>query len=334
MTALDSLPAGPPRNIVVTGGAGFIGSNLVAELARLGHRVAVIDDLSTGAAANLSKRAGDAGYEFVRGSVLDPDLIDRWLKGADMVFHLAAVVGVGRVVSDPLESIKINVDGTENVLAACARHGCQVVMASTSEIYGKSADFPLREGGNRLLGPTTIPRWSYSTAKALDEHLLSAYEEHGLNGSIVRYFNCYGPGVDKDSNATVVGSFIRRALAGEPIPVHGDGTQRRCFTYVDDTVRATILAAMTPAARGLAFNVGTDTETAIIDLARLVLQVTGSRSEIRKVGYEQVYGEDFEDVRRRVPDISLGRDILGWTPRVSLPEGIERMIRWWRQPQR
>lgn len=333
MTSPDSSPTGTPRSIVVTGGAGFIGSNLVAELVRLGHKVSVIDDLSTGAAANLKRGLNGAEVELVRGSVLDPDLIDRWIKGADLVFHLAAVVGVGRVVADPLESIRINVDGTENVLAACAKHGCQMVLASSSEVYGKSADLPLRESGDRLLGPTTVSRWSYSTAKALDEHLLSAYEEHGLQGSIVRYFNCYGPGLNKASNATVVGSFIRRAIAGEPLPVHGDGRQRRCFTYIDDTVRATILAGTMPAARGLAFNVGTSTETTISELAQMVILATGSESVIENVPYEEIYGDDFEDIGRRIPDIGLARDILGWSPRVGLPEGIQRTVKWWLEPE-
>jgi UDP-glucose 4-epimerase len=334
MSASDSAPTTSARNVLVTGGAGFIGSNLVAALANQGHRVTVLDDLSTSTAENLIRRMGGAYVELIRGSVLDADLVDRWIKGADLVFHLAAMVGVARIVADPLESIRVNVDGTENVLAACARHGCQVVLASSSEIYGKSPDLPLREAGDRLLGPTSVSRWSYSTAKSLDEHLLGAYEERGLRGSIVRYFNCYGPGVAKTSDATVVGAFIRRALAGQPIRVHGDGSQRRCFTYVDDTVRATILAGTVPQAQGKAFNVGTTTETPIEDLAELVIKITGSRSPIEHVPHEIVYGDHFEDIGRRIPDITQAHAILGWEPNVSLEQGVEETIRWWQEPER
>lgn len=321
----------PPRHVVVTGGAGFIGSNLVTELVTLGHRVSVIDDLSTGTAANLARDPAAAEAELITGSVLDADLVDRWLKDADLVFHLAASVGVARVVADPLRSIKTNVDGTENVLAACSRHGCQVVLASSSEVYGKSADFPLRESADRLVGPTSVPRWSYSAAKTIDEHLLRAYSSQGVRGSIVRYFNSYGPRLSKSTNASVVGLFIRRALAGEPILVHGDGLQRRCFTYVADTVRATILAAATPKAQGHAFNVGTTSETAIRNLAELVISATGSSSEIQGTSYEAVYGTGFEDVRRRVPDISRALEILRWRPRVTLPDGVQKTISWWRE---
>jgi UDP-glucose 4-epimerase len=318
----------PAEHIVVTGGAGYIGSHLVDLLAEAGHQVTVIDNLASGSTANLALRLRRGDIRLVTGSILDAGLLDRELKAAGLVFHLAAAVGVGRIVADPLTSLQTNVAGTEQVLEACARHGCALVLASSSEVFGKEPAFPMRESGDRLLGPTTVPRWSYAAAKAVDEHLVFAYAAQGMQASAVRYFNSYGPRLDRRGSASVVAVFLRQALAGEPITLHGDGQQSRCFTYVSDTVRGT-LAAADPAASGRVFNIGSPAEITVAELAEMIVSETGSRSPIIRTPYEAVYGARFEDVRRRVPDVRLAREVLGWEPEVPLAEGLKRTIAWW-----
>jgi UDP-glucose 4-epimerase len=317
------------QRVVVTGGAGYIGSHLVDWLVGEGHQVTVLDDLSTGNVARLAARFRRGEVRLVTGSILDAALVDRELAGAATVFHLAAAVGVGRIVADPLGTLRTNLIGTDNVLGACARHGCSVVLASSSEVYGRPHGVPMSESGDRVLGPTTVPRWSYSAAKAVDEHLAFAYADRGLRVSVVRYFNSYGPGLDRRGNASVVAVFLRHAMAGKPIPLHGDGQQTRCFTYISDTVRGTVLAAAVPQARGQVFNIGSATETSIDELAGMIVAATGSRSAIQRTPYESVYGARFEDVPRRVPDIGRARQVLGWEPQVSLEEGLKHTIAWW-----
>jgi UDP-glucose 4-epimerase len=315
----------PQQRVVVTGGAGYIGSHLVDWLVEEGHQVTVFDDLSTGSAARL----GHGEARLVTGSVLDPDLVDQVIAGAGTVFHLAAAVGVGRIISDPLRSMRINLIGTDNVLGACARHGSRVVLASSSEVYGRPRTMPMSEAGVRVLGPTTVSRWSYAAAKAADEHLAFAHAANGLRVSAVRYFNSYGPRLDRAGDASVMAVFVRQALAGQPILVHGSGRQTRCFTYISDTVRGTVLAASVPQALGRVFNIGSDAETSIWELAEMIVAATGSASAIQRAPYESVYGMGFEDVPRRVPDISLAREVLGWKPEVGLAEGIQRTLEWW-----
>jgi nucleoside-diphosphate-sugar epimerase len=319
----------PPQRVVVTGGAGYLGSHLVDWLVEEGHRVTVLDDLSSGEAARLAARLRRGEIRMVTGSVLDAGLVDRECRDAATVFHLAAVVGVRRTLADPLTALHTNVTGTDNVLRACARHGCGVVLASSSEVYGRPRDLPVAETADRVLGPTTVPRWSYAAAKAVDEHLAFAYAARGLRVSVVRYFNSYGPRLDRTGDASVLSVFLRRAFAGEPIPLHGDGQQTRCFTYVTDTVRGTVLAASVPGAAGQVFNIGSDAETSIAELASMTVAAAGSRSAIRRVSYEAAYGPGFEDVRRRVPDISHSREVLGWKPEVPLEEGLKRTVAWW-----
>jgi UDP-glucose 4-epimerase len=319
----------PAQRVVVTGGAGFIGSHLVDALADEGHEVTVLDDLSAGSAARLAARPQRAGIRLLTGSILDRGLVERAVAGASTVFHLAAAVGVRRIVADPLGSLRTNLTGTENVLEACARHGCAVVLASSSEVYGRPARVPMSESGDRVLGPTTVARWSYAAAKAADEHLALAYAGQGLRASVVRYFNSYGPRIDRGGDASVVAVFLRHALAGEPIPLHGTGWQTRCFTYVSDTVRGTLLAAAVPQASGQVFNIGSATETRIGELAEMIVAAAGSRSPIRRTPYEGVYGQGFEDIPRRVPDIAQAREVLGWEPEVALEDGLKRTIAWW-----
>jgi len=276
--------------VLVTGGAGFIGSHLVDTLLKRGDEVFVIDNLSTGKIVNLQHRLGNPRFHFVNDTILNESLVDRLVAQVDLVYHLAAVVGVKYVVQDPLGAIYTNVRGTEVVLGAAFRHWKKVVLASSSEIYGKSDKVPFHEEDDRLLGPTSIPRWSYSMAKAMDELYAYAYHAKGLPVAIVRYFNAYGPRLDERGYSSVVANFIRQALAGEPLTVHGDGSQTRCFTYVDDTVRGTLLAGEVKAGEGQAFNIGNNRETSILQLARLIKQLTRSDSKIVFVPYESYYG--------------------------------------------
>ena len=314
-------------NVLVTGGAGFIGSHLVASLVSSRHGVTVLDNLSTGNLSNLTPVISDVA--FVEGDILDPDLVESHVRRSDLVYHLAAAVGVGNIMANPLQSIITNTTGTEHVLRSCYRHGVRVVVASTSEIYGKTPKLPMSEDDDRILGSTAISRWSYSTAKALDEHLAFAYSSEGLAVSIVRYFNSYGPHLDEKGYGSVIANFIRQARNGEPLTVHGDGLQQRCFTFVSDTVRGTILAGTRREALGSVFNIGSNFEISIADLARLILDKTKSSSTITNVSYEQRYGTSFEDTRRRVPSLDRARDVLGYSPTIDLAEGIDRTLAWW-----
>jgi UDP-glucose 4-epimerase len=313
--------------VLVTGGAGYVGSHLVDALCDAAHEVRVLDNLSTGNAANLSGRLDEV--HLVNGSILDGAIVEREVEWAQLVFHLAAAVGVRHIVDDPLTSLLTNTRGTENVLSACFRHWRKVLVASTSEVYGKTAQVPMHEDDDRVLGPTTVHRWSYSTAKAIDEHLAFAYAANDLPIVIVRYFNSYGPRIDERGYGSVVANFLRQALAGDPITVHGDGCQSRCFTYIDDTIRGTMLAGFTPEAEGRVFNLGATRETTILELAELIKAAVGSSSPIAPTSYESYYGPGFEDTRRRVPDITRAREILDWQPTVSLEEGLASTIEWW-----
>jgi len=320
--------------VIVTGGAGYIGSHLTDALIAADHTVTVLDNLSTGKMGNIQHLLGHARFHFVCDSILNTGLMDRLVSEADVVFHLAATVGVKYVVEDPLQCIVTNVRGTEVVLEAAYRYWRRVVIASSSEVYGKSEKVPLSEEDDSLLGPTAVGRWSYALAKALDEHLAFAYHRQGLPVSVVRFFNSYGPRLDPRGYGSVVARFIGQALAGQPMTVFDDGRQTRCMTYVEDTVRGTLLAATLPQAEGKAFNIGNDRETSILDLAEMVRQVTGSQSEIKHVTYSQAYGPRFEETRRRVPDTGRARQVLGFEARVSLEEGLRRTVAWFRDQGR
>jgi UDP-glucose 4-epimerase len=266
----------------------------------------------------------------VHGTILDEAVVRRLVDEADLVFHLAAAVGVGHIVERPLEALITNTRGAENVIGACVAHDKKLLLASTSEIYGKTAKMPMSEDDDRVLGSTTVARWGYSTAKAIDEHLALAHAAHGLRVSIVRYFNSYGPRLDPRGYGSVVANMMRQALTGEPLTVHGDGTQTRCFTYIDDTVEGTLRAALETRAEGRVFNIGNDHETTINDLAAMIIDVSGSRSSVRHVSYEERYGKGFEDTERRVPDVRRAHDVLGFRAGVALRDGLERTLRWWR----
>ncbi|GAX91968.1 NAD-dependent epimerase/dehydratase family protein [Effusibacillus lacus] len=315
--------------ILVTGGAGFIGSHLVNRLLQIGHKVLTLDDLSNGKLEYLDRALTHNNHTFVHDTAADRDTVRKLVENCDAVFHLAAVLGVKNTVENPLKLMEVNIDGTRNVLEAAHKVRAKVVLASTSEIYGKNEKLPFKEDSDRVLGAPSIHRWCYSTAKAIDEHFAFAYAEKGLPVTVVRYFNAYGPGQTSSQYGGVVPRFIRAALNNEPIEVYGDGTQSRCFTYIQDTVSGTV-AALGPRANGLAFNIGSDHPITIRDLAATIRQLTGSSSPIVYVPYDAAYGPGYEDMRARIPDLTRSKSVLGYKPTISLEEGLRRSIEWYR----
>ena len=316
--------------ILITGGAGFIGSNLVDVLTEQGHEVTVIDNLSVGKITNIEHHLESAHFHFVNDTILNVATLERLICQADLIYHLAAVVGPKYVVEDPLGTIITNVRGTENVLELAFKYWVKTVIASSSEIYGKSTAVPLSEDDDRILGPTTVRRWSYSDAKAIDEYFALAYAKKGLPVAVVRYFNAYGPRLDPRGYGSVIARFITQALRGEPLTVYDDGRQSRCFTYVADTIRGTILAATVKKAAGQIFNIGSNRETTILELTTLIRQLTNSASEIVHVPYETAYGPAFEEPRRRVPDVTRAREVLGFEAQIPFEDGLRRTLEWFR----
>ena len=317
--------------VLITGGAGYIGSHLADRLLAQGNEVVVLDDLSLGKVANIEHNLENPHFRFVEGDILDANLTGQLVDECEAVYHLAAVVGVKHVVDDPLQTMMTNVWGTGIVLQAAVRTRRKVVIASSSEVYGKGTASPLKEEGDRILGPTHISRWCYAAAKAVDEHLALAYcRQRDLPVTIVRYFNSYGPRLDPRGYGSVVAKFVNQALDGRPITVHGDGQQTRCFTNVDDTVEGTVLAGEVDAARGEVLNIARAEETTILGLAQIIRDMTDSSSEIVIVPHELEYGEHFEDTRRRVPAVDKARRILGFSAKVSLVEGLTQTIDWFR----
>ncbi len=319
---------------LITGGAGFIGSYLAEALVTAGDEVNVLDDLSTGRIENLQAIQGHARFTLHVGSVRDEALVQKLVADVNVVYHLAAAVGVRLILERPVETIATNIVGTEMVLRAAAHRLTRVVLASTSEVYGKNDRVPLSEEDDRVLGPTTKSRWSYACSKAIDEFLALAYHrERGLPVVILRFFNTVGPR-QTGRYGMVVPRFVRQALDGQPITVHGDGGQSRCFTDVEDTVRATVALAASPAAVGQVFNVGSAHEVTIGDLAERVKRLTGSRSPITHVPYDQAYQPGFEDLRRRVPALDKAERVVGYRPQVSLDETLRRVIAFLQQTGR
>lgn len=314
------------KTCLVTGGAGFIGSHLVELLLKCGNTVRVIDNLSTGTMANIERFTGKSAFEFVVGNVEDPVLMERLMRGVDVVFHLAAAVGVKLIVARPVRTIQTNVLGTDMVLRLAARHGCRVILTSSSEVYGKARKVPFQETDDVVLGAPTSPRWGYAASKMLSEFLAMAYwRESHLQVVCARLFNTIGPRQTGDYGM-VVPRLVRQALRNEPLTIYGDGSQTRCFCHVADVVEALSGLAAHPDTPGQIFNVGSTEETTILALARLVLELTGSQSRIELVPFERVYGPGFEDMHRRVPDISRIQNVLGWTPKKSLREAVADVI--------
>ncbi len=311
----------------MTGGAGFIGSHLVEHLLRRGDEVTVIDDLSTGRLGNLQSVLDHPRLRFVRGTILDRSAVDEVVAGADRVFHLAAAVGVHLIVDHPLDSLRTNIHGTEVVLDATLAAGAVLLLASTSEIYGKNTADRLPEDSDRILGSALKSRWTYAAAKGIDEAFAHAYwREFGLQVSIVRLFNTVGPR-QTGRYGMVVPTLVGQALAGQPLTVFGDGGQTRCFSYVGDVIPAMVAIAEHPASRGQAFNLGGSFEVSIMDLARRIIAVVGSDSPISLVPYERAYGEGYEDMRRRVPDNTRARDLVGFHPSTTLDDIITTVAR-------
>ena len=302
---------------LLTGGSGFIGSHLCETLVKRGDSVSVIDNLSTG--SNQLSR----GIDFIEGSIFDQDLMAKLISNSDYVLHLAAAVGVFNIVNKPLESLMTNIKGTEIVLELCAKYNKPILITSTSEVYGKNNNVPLSEDSDRVLGSPLLSRWSYSEAKAVDESMAYFYyQEKGLEVRIVRLFNTVGPR-QVGHYGMVVPRFINAALKNELLSVYGSGDQIRCFCHVEDAVRALLLVIDSDKAIGQVFNIGNNQQISIMELAKKVIEVTGSSSEIEQIPYEKAYPAGFEDMQRRVPDISKIKQVLGWEPAINLNQIIK-----------
>jgi UDP-glucose 4-epimerase len=306
---------------LITGGAGFIGSHLAESLIARGNQVVVFDNLSTGSVDNLSRVKEK--IEFEQGDILDKLLVDRLVAESDFVVHLAAALGVFNIINKPLESLKTNLQGSEIVLEACDKFSKPVLMASTSEIYGKNDMVPLNEEDDRIIGHPLKSRWSYSEAKAVDESLAYFYYlENKLPIRIVRFFNTVGPR-QVGHYGMVLPRFVSAALKNEPLSVYGSGDQIRCFCHVSDAVRALLLVMDSDKTVGEVFNVGNNQQISIMELAKKVIEITNSSSAIEKIEYEKAYPVGFEDMQRRVPDILKIKQVLGWTPEINLDQTIK-----------
>ncbi len=311
---------------LITGGAGFIGSHLAEQLLARGDEVCVIDDLSTGKLENVAHLRNHPRFHLAVETILNETVMDRLVSECDVIFHLAAAVGVELIVKSPVETIERNVLGTHVVLRLAARYLRKVLITSTSEIYGKSESIPFCEEDDRVLGATTKSRWSYSCSKAIDEFLALAYhKEKGVPTVIMRLFNTVGPR-QTGRYGMVIPRLVRQALAGEPLTVYGDGEQVRCFTYVADVVWAAMHLMDEPRAIGEVFNVGNDKGISIVELARKIIAMTGSKSEISFVPYSKAYEEGFEDMRIRVPSLAKVHSVIGYEPKVQLDETLQHVI--------
>ena len=308
---------------VVTGGCGFVGSHLVERLIARGDRVTIYD----GAPPPEHQALAREHARFVQGDVRDPEQLARVIDSSvDVVYHLAAVVGVDQYLARPMDVIDINFTGTRNVLQVAMEAGAKVLVASTSEVFGKNPEVPWREDSDRVLGSTAAARWAYSSGKALTEHLTFAFaRQHGLQATIVRYFNVYGPG---QRPAFVVSRSVHRALNSRSMVVYDEGRQTRCFTFVDDAIQGTLLAAASPKAVGEAFNIGSMVETTIADAVDLIAKLTGTQELVTQVDTREKLGASYEDLLRRIPDNTKARTVLGWVCGTSLEDGLAKTIEW------
>jgi UDP-glucose 4-epimerase len=311
-----------PMRILITGGAGFIGSHLTDRLVAEGHQITILDNLATGRKENLSEHLGGTSVTFIEGSILDLPLLDGLVNETEYVFHLAAAVGVFNIVNHPLDSLMTNIRGTENVLESAHKYSKPVFVTSSSEVYGKNISDSLKESDDRILGAPVTLRWSYSEAKAIDESLAYAYwVEKKLETRIVRFFNTVGPR-QLGAYGMVVPRFVQFALNNEPITIYGNGEQTRCFGHVLDAVDAVVRIAFADNTIGKVINIGNDFEISINDLAKKVIEETNSKSDIVYVPYEEAYGDGFEDMERRVPNIDLIKSLVGWEPKRDLSNMI------------
>jgi len=309
--------------ILITGGAGFIGSHLTDRLLKDEHQIKVLDDSSTGRAENINQHKSDSNFEYVNGSVLDQKLLESTVKNVDYIFHLAAAVGVFNIVNHPLASLVTNIRGTENILEAALTKNTPVFLSSSSEVYGKNTSDSLKESDDRVLGSPTTLRWSYSEAKAIDETLAFAYwTEKKLPTRIVRFFNTVGPR-QVGAHGMVIPRFVSMALKNEPITIYGNGEQTRCFGHVYDVIDAVISVAFSDKTIGKVINIGNNFEISMNNLAKKIIEETGSKSEIKYVPYSEAYGDGFEDMERRVPNIDLIKSLTGWQPKRDLTQIIK-----------
>lgn len=312
---------------LITGGAGFIGSHLSDALIARGDQVVVLDNLTTGNRSNIAQLMDDPNFEFIEGSILDTATVNATVQSVDHVLHFAAAVGVFNIVDKPLESLTTNIRGTENILEAAHTYNKEVLIASSSEIYGKNVSGPLNEESDRIVGSPLKGRWSYSEAKAIDESLSQFYHlEKGLKTRIIRLFNTVGPR-QVGHYGMVVPRFVSAALKNEPLTVYGSGTQSRCFCHVYDAIRGIIAIIDSEATIGDAFNVGNNHEISIEGLAQRIIEVTESQSAITKIPYDIAYNPGFEDMQRRIPDITKINEVLGWRPLLSLEAIITDVAR-------
>jgi UDP-glucose 4-epimerase len=318
---------------LITGGAGFIGSHLAERLLDQGQQVTIIDDLSTGRFENVAHLANHPNFHYAIETITNTTVMDRLVSECDLIYHLAAAVGVDLIVKQPIHTIETNVAGTEVVLKTARRYRRKVMIASTSEIYGKSNKTPFAEDDDRVQGPTTKSRWSYATSKALDEFLALAYhKEIGLPVVVFRLFNTVGPR-QRGRYGMVIPRFVQWALAGEPLQVYGSGDQTRCFANVSDVVEAVATLADTEEAVGQVYNIGSQEEITILDLAKRVKERTGSSSEIKLVPYREAYEEGFEDMLRRLPDTAKIQQAIGWQPQKDLDTTLDEVIAYIRGQQ-
>lgn len=314
--------------ILVTGAAGFIGSHLADFFLERGDEVLGLDSARWDDRNYLWPHRNEPRLRYFSDSVLNKGLLRYLIRECDAIYHLAAAVGLENVIGQVLKVIEVNVYGTENVLRLAAEHKKRVLFGSTSEIQGKSPALPFKEDDDRVLGPTTVDRWVYSETKALGEYMALGYHRAGLPISVVRFFNVYGPRLDREGSGRVITRFLKQALGDEPITVIGDGKQTRCFTYIDDIVRGIVAAGEREEALGLTFNLGSTVETSINELVKAICELTGRHPPVEFVELDTIYGSGYEDIQRRVPDIGRARSVLGFEPRVALDEGIRKTYEW------
>jgi nucleoside-diphosphate-sugar epimerase len=320
-----------PRSLI-TGGAGFIGSHLAEALLAQGQYVIVIDDLSTGRLDNIAHLIDQPRFQFINETIRNESVMDRLVGDCDIIYHLAAAVGVELIIKDPVHTIETNLFGTEVVLQLARRYRRKVLLASTSEVYGKSSDLPFREEADRVMGATTKSRWSYAESKAMDEFLTLAYhKQFHVPIVICRFFNTVGPR-QTGTYGMVIPRLAKQAVADLPLTVYGDGQQTRCFCNVKDTVRAMLGLGQEPRAVGEIFNIGSSDEITILELAHRIVQQAHSRSEIKLIPYDQAYESGFEDMRRRVPSIAKVKDVIGWQPTIALDQTLDEVIAQFRAP--
>lgn len=317
------------ERVLVTGGAGFLGSYLCEYLLKKKKSVIALD-MADG--SKIEHLIDKKNFQFIQGSVLDKDLMEREVSKADMVFHFAAIADPKRYIQEPLTVLEIDLQASLNIFKTAAMHKTKVVFASTSELYGRNPNVPWKEDDERVLGSTAINRWCYSTAKAASEHYLYAYnQQEGLPFVVVRFFNAYGPKLDDLGSGRVIPIFLKQFLMNEPITVHGDGSQTRTFVYIDDVVEAVIKVAFSKKAQGQAFNIGNQKEYTMLELAKIMKRIGKFKSEIMFITHKKVFGEKYEDVPRRCPNVSKIKRIVNWKATTSLEDGLKKTIEYYRK---